>query len=137
MLQEEARAYAPGDAWEGDDEPPPKATGPVAFIRPGRGVDGLGNTIPRHLRDAFADESLSQAGVILRRVASTLKSASNWNPFVPNISAELTRHAETIEVARPFAVCPNCTNGKGCAACMTRGFRPLYERGSFDAESDS
>ena len=120
---------------------PPRSTAPQRtpdeIIAERHGVDGLGNAIPRHLRDAFADESLAQAGVTLRRVASTLKSASNWNPFVPNISAELTRHAETVEVARPFAVCPNCKSGKGCAACMTKGFRPLYERGSFDAESDN
>jgi hypothetical protein len=124
-MQEEAARYAPGDAWEGDDAPAPVGGPAPAFVPPGPGLDALGNSVPKRLRDVFADEFLSHAAAQCDRLAAALKSSSSWCPWLkPTVWESLTAAAHQVRDSRPYAVC-GC-KGAGCEACLTGGFLPAF-----------
>lgn len=126
-LKEKANHYRPGDAWEGDDEPTPPIGPAPAFVPPGPGLDGLGQKIPKQLRDVFADEWLADTAARLRQDAAALRAASAWNAWIkPDQVANLDAVADHVEGVRPFAVC-DC-GGAGCEACLTAGFVPAWMR---------
>lgn len=94
-----------------------------------------GTQVPASLSDIFADESIADAVMELRRIRRILEQArGSWNPFIPPVIIEELEKAEALLAGSiPHGLCPDC-NGQidvndGCGLCMGQGWIPLSGAG--------
>lgn len=130
--REKAKAFKPGDAWEGDDAAEDREapeSNPTRYAPAGPGLDPTGHEIPSELRDLFAADWLQDEARRLDRLASLLRSSSSWlNWLKPETHAVAEQLSRLIRDAIPYSVCRAC-GGKatGCGSCKCSGYLPKYE----------
>lgn len=108
--------------------------------------DGLGNVVPSHLRDVFADQSFETVRKAIDALLDQLNPNKIAGPLVSRmqtfrhlraanlvLSLEkshegLIEALETVEAGRPFAMCPSCRGSlHGCLDCLHTGVVPRWK----------
>ena len=127
-----------GDAYEPPAKGSPEETalkeehrsGDVAAATP---RDKLGQELPRHLRDVFADtiyiDLATNLDYFARKLNTNpdlyvrLRTYPTGNPLAQRIR-DLAREAESLlEYYQPHSICPSCNGSEsGCALCFTTGW---------------
>ena len=147
VLPQQTRRVAPsrvkppidaGDAYE----PPPQGSpeeqqlkeehksGDVAAATP---RDRLGQVLPRHLRDAFADTIYFDLDASLDYFARKLNTNPDYyvrlrtyptgNPLAQRIRALAAEAKAILEYYQPHSICPSCKGSEsGCVLCFTTGW---------------
>ncbi len=119
------RARIVGWSWHPEAKYPRKNANGQVFT----GVSG--EIIPKALGDIFADESIQDAILQLRKIRRMLEKArASWNPFIaPAIIEQLERSEALLVGSIPYGLCQDC-QGKidivdGCGLCMGQGWIPM------------
>jgi hypothetical protein len=125
--QEEARKFAPGDAWEGDDPGETVVAADAERYQPAApGRDPLGTPIPAELRDLFHADWLWEEARRLDRLFTALQSAKGWLDWLkPETLDAVASAARGVRDAIPYCVCPAC-RGKKCGRCKLSGCLPRW-----------
>lgn len=123
-----AQSYTPENRGEIDEEAEARIAAQVqppeeyATIRDANGI-----TVPKKLRDAFADVNTDFAASLIYEAVTILTSVTRWNPYIQDATVQTLKGiAELVESAIPNLLCPQC-DGKGgkCVHCQTSGFQPV------------
>lgn len=117
-------------------------------------LDGTGQPVPSHLRDAFADPWLRRYADDLANLIGTLKAGKGPSGFRSRVQdhpylpvANLTDlHKSMMEAGEslwemltanlPYAVCPSC-GGKGCVECRKGGHVPQWRHNELSGGSEA
>jgi hypothetical protein len=98
-------------------------------IKNAKVLDRLGQEVPQHLRDVFADMTMSEAGALLDRACQLVQGCTGWNRFirVGHVS-QLKDLRNVFQDLVPYALCPACkdSGNNGCDACEAQGWMPVW-----------
>jgi ParB-like chromosome segregation protein Spo0J len=119
-----------GDAWEGYDSPKAEQAEKDAAKAAKAIRDHLGNEVPKHLRDLFANPFVADAIRQVKQIHKVIRGDQRAYPYLhgkPFFDA-CDALVGLLEHGQLWVVCPEC-HGDGCKHCRASGY---LGRGAFE-----